>query len=79
MSRIYQQVDVIMLPVLDGIDKDFFEDRYNVLANLIGAPAISIPTSKINGLPWGIQVVSNRYRDDIACQVALFLESYKFN
>jgi aspartyl-tRNA(Asn)/glutamyl-tRNA(Gln) amidotransferase subunit A len=42
----------------------YLSDIYTVMANLIGIPAISLPLfNHSNGLPFGLQVMSNRFNE----------------
>lgn len=47
-----------------------------VTINLLGLPAVAVPTGKVNvpdapkGLPVGVQVISHRFGDELALQVA---------
>jgi aspartyl-tRNA(Asn)/glutamyl-tRNA(Gln) amidotransferase subunit A len=43
--------------------KMYLEDLYTVMANLVGIPAISVPMGNKNGLPFGIQVMANRFEE----------------
>ena len=43
--------------------KMYLEDIYTVLANLTGIPAISVPMGKKDGLPFGIQVMADRFQE----------------
>jgi aspartyl-tRNA(Asn)/glutamyl-tRNA(Gln) amidotransferase subunit A len=47
----------------------FLADIYTVYANLVGIPAISIPLFKhSNGLPFGLQVMSNSFNEPALLQ-----------
>jgi aspartyl-tRNA(Asn)/glutamyl-tRNA(Gln) amidotransferase subunit A len=42
----------------------YLADIYTVMANLVGIPAISVPLFKhTNGMPFGVQVMSNRFNE----------------
>ncbi|MBL4586371.1 MAG: Asp-tRNA(Asn)/Glu-tRNA(Gln) amidotransferase subunit GatA [Flavobacteriales bacterium] len=43
--------------------KMYLEDIFTVLANLTGIPAISVPMGKKDGLPFGIQIMTNRFEE----------------
>lgn len=70
--------DAIICPVAatpakkHGTCLDHVEDfSYTMSYNLCGAPAVVVPFDKTaEGLPIGVQVVSRRWRDDIALAVA---------
>lgn len=49
----------------------YLEDIFTVQANIAGNPAISIPTGKhSNGMPFGIQLMTNRFEDDKLLRIA---------
>ena len=75
MQLIFSDIDFILLPtspvtafnagekVNDPIAM-YLADIYTVLANLVGIPAISLPLFKhSNGMPFGIQVMTNRFNE----------------
>jgi aspartyl-tRNA(Asn)/glutamyl-tRNA(Gln) amidotransferase subunit A len=43
--------------------KMYLEDIFTVLANLTGIPAISVPIGEKGGLPFGIQVMADRFQE----------------
>ncbi|MCF8275362.1 MAG: Asp-tRNA(Asn)/Glu-tRNA(Gln) amidotransferase subunit GatA [Flavobacteriales bacterium] len=43
--------------------KMYLEDIYTVFANLVGIPAISVPVGEKDGLPFGIQLMANRFEE----------------
>jgi aspartyl-tRNA(Asn)/glutamyl-tRNA(Gln) amidotransferase subunit A len=43
--------------------KMYLEDIYTVMANLVGIPAISVPIGEKNGLPFGMQVMADRFEE----------------
>lgn len=45
--------------------KMYLEDIYTVLANLVGIPAISVPAGEKDGLPFGIQIMANRFEEKL--------------
>lgn len=68
VNKIYEKFDVILSPTapstafklgeIDDPVKMYLSDIYTVLANLVGNPAISLPTHKDeNGLPIGMQLM----------------------
>jgi len=75
ISLIFNKFDAILLPnspttayKIGEKDKDpiavYLSDIFTVFANLTGIPAISIPLFKhSNGLPFGIQVMTNKWEE----------------
>ena len=56
----------------------YLADIYTVMANLVGIPAISIPLFKhSNGMPFGLQVMSNRFDEVSLLQVSKLLLDQK--
>jgi aspartyl-tRNA(Asn)/glutamyl-tRNA(Gln) amidotransferase subunit A len=52
----------------------YLADIYTVLANLVGIPAISLPMFKhSNGMPFGLQVMANRFDEVSLLQVSSLL------
>lgn len=47
-----------------------------IISNIYGNPAVSIPTSTINGLPVGMQVLGRHHRDNELFDVALAAERH---
>jgi len=72
---IFNDFDAIILPTVpspafkigektDDPIEMYLADIYTVYANLVGIPAISIPLFKhSNGMPFGLQIMSNRFCD----------------
>ena len=53
----------------------YLQDIFTVHANLTGMPAISIPISKhSNGLPYGLQIMSNNFKEDLMFSTAKYLK-----
>ena len=48
-------------------------DIFTVSINMAGVPAISVPAGFVNGLPVGIQLIGNYFKEDL-----LFNVSHKF-
>ena len=44
-------------------------------ANVLGLPATAVPTGVIDGLPAGVQVYADRWRDDLSLTGAEIIES----
>lgn len=54
--------------------KMYLEDIFTVLANLVGLPAMSVPMGEKDGLPFGIQLMADAFKESemIACGNHLF-------
>jgi aspartyl-tRNA(Asn)/glutamyl-tRNA(Gln) amidotransferase subunit A len=49
----------------------YLADIYTVMANLVGIPAVSLPLFKhSNGMPFGLQVMANRFDEVSLLQVS---------
>src|SRR5438094_954292 len=48
--------------------------RLLVTVNLLGLPAVAVPTGLTNGLPLGVQVIATRYREDLCLNAAEIIE-----
>jgi len=57
----------------------YLADIYTVMANLIGAPAISLPLFKhSNSMPFGLQVMANNFNELSLLQTSdLIMHSYR--
>ncbi len=84
-NDIFKEYDMILLPTTPtpafGINavKDpismYLQDIYTVHANLTGNPAISLPLGKhSNGLPFGIQVIANHFKEKEMFEFSNILE-----
>ena len=67
-EKALNEVDIILTPV-----QMYLADIYTVSINMAGVPAISVPAGFVNGLPVGIQLIGNYFREDL-----LFNVSHKF-
>ena len=84
----FEKYPVIVGPVYSGavpvVDFDiksedsFFTFMANsklvFMANLLGLPAVSLPVGMHNGLPVSVQIISGRFREDTALDVAENIE-----
>lgn len=86
LKQIFKEYDVILSPTMPILPykigemiKDplllYLSDVDTVLANLVGIPAISIPCTFSNGLPIGLQLMSDKDREDLLLSVAYTFES----
>lgn len=47
----------------------------SITVNLLGLPAVMVPTGLANGLSAGVQLVAGRYREDLCLVAAAAIES----
>jgi aspartyl-tRNA(Asn)/glutamyl-tRNA(Gln) amidotransferase subunit A len=84
-SRTFQDVDFILTPTTPepafefGAKKDplamYLSDIFTVTANLAGVPALSLPVGLTRGgLPVGIQIIGNYFRESEIFRLAFSLE-----
>ncbi len=91
-NKKFKLFDVLMLPTMPILPFKIGEksskplelynlDIYTILANLAGLPAMSIPAGfSKEGLPIGLQIISNEYNEQILIDIATFFETNdKFN
>lgn len=85
MEEVFKKVDVLLTPTTPDIafkldEKNkmpmdmYLNDIYTVPANVIGLPAVSIPCGFVNGLPVGMQLIGNYFREDILFNAAYSYE-----
>lgn len=83
-SKALKEVDVLLTPVSPTIAfkkgekitdpvQMYLGDIFTVSINMAGLPAISVPAGFVDGLPVGIQLIGNYFREDL-----LFNISHKF-
>ncbi len=80
MRQIFNSYDAIIGPTTPGVAfkigqlssplEYYLQDIYTIPANLAGLPAVSLPMGKINGLPIGLQIMSNRFEDEKLLRIA---------
>ena len=91
-NKLFKIFDVLLLPTMPILPFKIGEKRstplelynldiYTILANLSGLPAISIPAGfSKDGLPIGMQLLSNEFNEQILIDIANFFEKNdKFN
>ena len=49
--------------------------RFVVPMNLLGLPVVCVPTGTANGLPLGVQVIADRFREDLCLDAAQAIET----
>lgn len=85
VERWYDKADILMMPVFPtpafhhgSSDLDTFQqkqaDLYTCTANLVGHPALSVPSTLENGLPVGVQFMAPPFEEDRLFQVSSVLE-----
>ena len=86
LNKIFQEVDVILTPTTlttafeigskqNPVDM-YEEDKFTVIANLSGVPAISVPMGKHQKLPLGVQCIARHNNEDILFNYGKKIEQY---
>jgi aspartyl-tRNA(Asn)/glutamyl-tRNA(Gln) amidotransferase subunit A len=84
-KSLYSKYDVIIAPTMpilpfrigEKIDdpiKIYYVDIDTVVSNLTGMPAISVPAGFSNGLPIGLQIMSDEFKEQKIFDAALLFE-----
>ena len=88
-KKIFESFDAVILPVGTGVAKkldgsaDILEDdgmltaldEHLQVGNFGGFPSITIPDGFIDGLPVGLNVTGNCYKDEVVLNIAYAIES----
>jgi aspartyl-tRNA(Asn)/glutamyl-tRNA(Gln) amidotransferase subunit A len=84
ISKIFQEVDCIISPTVPRLPHKIGESismeemmQYDALTcpyNLAGNCAISIPSGKIEGIPFGMQIACDKFEDEKMLQIARAFE-----
>ena len=79
MLRAHANVDVVVMPVTPTTapfhrEMETSDYLFTMPASLTGAPSVVVPMGFEAGLPVAVQVVADRWRDDIALRVAAAIE-----
>jgi len=89
IQLVFNDFDFILLPTspvtafkagekMDDPIAMYLADIYTVMANLVGIPAISLPLfAHSNGMPFGLQVMANRFDEVSLLQVSNLLLEQK--
>lgn len=75
-DKLFSEYDLLLSPTTPDVAfkfgensddpiKMYLEDIYTVLANLVGIPAMSIPAGEKDGLPFGIQIMADRFQEQL--------------
>ena len=86
LTSVFEDVDVIMTPTTlttafavgskqKSVDM-YEEDKFTVIANLAGVPAISVPMGFNKNLPLGVQCITNHNNEDILFEYGKKIEQY---
>lgn len=84
LNKIFVEYDAIIMPTTQNIAPRIDEleevntellDKYTVLANLSGIPAISIPMKSEKAI--GMQIMSKSFNDELVLRIANFYEKNK--
>ncbi|MFQ5794503.1 MAG: Asp-tRNA(Asn)/Glu-tRNA(Gln) amidotransferase subunit GatA [Candidatus Bipolaricaulia bacterium] len=84
-DAVFGQVDLLIAPVsptpafklgekIDDPLTMYLSDIYTIPVNLAGIPAISIPGGRVNGLPFGLQIIGDRLMERRILQAAYAFE-----
>ncbi|MCF7845568.1 MAG: Asp-tRNA(Asn)/Glu-tRNA(Gln) amidotransferase subunit GatA [Candidatus Pacebacteria bacterium] len=80
-KKAFQEVDAIITPTTPTLPFKIGEkiedpltmhlsDIFTVTASISGLPAISIPCAKKNGLPVGVQLIGDRFKEELLFNIA---------
>ena len=80
-AKAFKKIDMILSPTAPDIafkegskSNDpvsmYMQDIFTIPANLAGLPAISVPCGKHNGLPIGLQIISNQLKETTVLKAA---------
>ena len=70
------------LPISPNEDQDSNEryesildaQKWLIAANILGLPAVSVPTGLNNGLPTGVQLIGRRFHETMCLDIAQIIE-----
>ena len=84
-EKVFKEFDAIISPTTptpafkigekkDNVLEMYLSDIYTVPVNIAGIPAISVPCGMVNGLPVGLQIMGNYFREDLLFNMAYSYE-----
>ena len=84
-DKVFKEFDAIVSPTTpttafkigekkDNVLEMYLSDIYTVPVNIAGIPAISVPCGMVNGLPVGLQIMGNYFREDLLFNIAYSYE-----
>ncbi len=80
--EILKQGDCILMPSVCGAapsisqpNSDNYYDDWLMMSNMSGTPSITVPFAKVDGMPWGLTVVCDVYKDMKLLNIAYTLEN----
>lgn len=84
--RVFKEFDAILSPTTpttafkigektDDILSMYLSDIYTVPVNIAGLPAISLPCGMVDGMPVGLQLMGNYFREDLLFNIAYSFEA----
>lgn len=84
--RVFKEFDAILSPTTptpafkigektEDLLSMYLSDIYTVPVNIAGIPAISLPCGLVNGLPVGLQLMGNYFREDLLFNIAYSFEA----
>ena len=59
---------------MDDALKSFYDDLLTIPVNMAGLPAMSIPVGFKNGLPVGMHIIGNYFKEEVIYQLGSFIE-----
>ncbi|MDP4178120.1 MAG: Asp-tRNA(Asn)/Glu-tRNA(Gln) amidotransferase subunit GatA [Bacillota bacterium] len=84
-KRVFKEYDAILSPTspttafkfgekMNDVLSMYLSDIYTVPVNIAGIPAISVPCGMVNGLPVGLQLMGDYFREDVIFNIAYSYE-----
>jgi len=84
-QRVFKEFNAVVSPTtptpafkigekVDDVLSMYLSDIYTVPVNIAGIPAISVPCGKVNGLPVGLQLMGDYFREDLLFNLAYSYE-----